>query len=289
MAPLTEIDTYKLARIARAEAEAAAIDEVGPAIQLLIDHLSDLTEAEAVVVDLERAGDLVSCYSTSGLAEEVGSVRSVATSAIGYCFSLEHDLRTPNIHRDPRFPHGAGADPKAVSMISVPLHVNGPAVGLVRVMSSEESHFDVEDVAVARLLTGSIARILMHAVRREIGRMKTEPGSVSVASEASGFADRRKAELRLAARYGYQVTIVHCHLDGYVTSEILEMIPSLVRSTDGCFRLDAADFAILMPATSAEQAALVAGRIRTQVEASGDGIRLGWTIRPESGEGSEVA
>lgn len=287
MERLGEIGAEKLADVARVEAAAAALHSVPDSIQLLIDHLREITGADGVVLDLERDGVLVSCFATT--AQQPRQVHEVEASVVGRCFSSGQILRTPNLHRDPRFVDADEMPEDAVSMITVPLHVHGPAVGLVRVMSSDESRFEDEDVAAARLMTGSIARIMMQAVREEVLRDEKDESRVSVAAAASGFADRRKTELRQAARYGYSVTIVHCRIDGYVTGEVLEMIPSLVRSTDGCFRLDATDFAILMPATSKEQAALVADRIRSQVEAAADGVRLHWVIPPEGSETAEVA
>jgi hypothetical protein len=112
---------------------------------------------------------------------------------------------------------------------------------------------------------------------------------LSSGNHAVRFADRRKVELRQAERYGYPVTILLCRLTGYVTGEILGRLSSLVRSTDECFRLDAAEFAIMMPGASLPDAEKAAGRLATEVEKTGQGVGVEWEVRPLNAPGWDVA
>jgi len=289
MKQFAEVHPERIAAVARVEAEASQLEDVADAIHLLILHLTDLVGAEATVVDLERDGSLISCYSTAAAAQEIGRVQEIEASVSGYCFSVGGVLRTPNIRRDPRFTIPEGAVDSTVSMISVPLHVHGPAVGLVRVLSSTEDCFDDEDLSIARMMTGAIARVLMHAVRREIRDEAEDQQLLSSGNHTVRFADRRKAELRQSERYGYPVSILMCRLKGYVAGEVLQQVSALVRSTDECFRLDAADFAILMPGTSLSDASKAGARLGRTIETAAEGVRLEWEVRSLTAQGWDVA
>lgn len=280
MRRFAELQPEKIAAIARVEAEAAQIPDIVDAIHLVIGHLNDLVGADGVVVDFERDGSLISCYSTAGLAHEIGRVSEVGNSVTGYCFSVGDVLRTPNIRRDPRFSMPATVDEDIVSMISVPLHVHGPAVGVLRVSASSEDRFDDEDMAIARMMTGSLARVLMHAARREVREEAADQEHFGSANQAVRFEDRRKAELRQSERYGYPVTILVCRLKGYVDGRVLDQVLDLVRATDECFRLDAAEFAILMSGATLDDAGKAGARLKREVEADAEGVSLEWEVRP---------
>ena len=286
MAPPLQIHPGKLEEIGRVESAATALGDVAEAIQLLLGHLADLTGAGAVV-DLEQDGSLVSCFSTAGAEHELGHVQHIDRSLAALCFSNGDILRSPNIHRDPRFTVPAGGS-AVVSMVGVPLYVHGRTVGVVRLVAASESCFNDEDVSVARSLTGSIARVLMLAVRKEIRGVAGSDPATS-ANQIERFADRRKVELRQADQYGYPVTILNCTLKGYVDGEVLHQLSELVRSTDECFRLDAAEFAIMMPGTSLSDGHIVGARLAKAVETASDEVCLEWDVRPLSATGWDAA
>lgn len=156
-------------------------------------------------------------------------------------------------------------------MITIPLHVHSAAVGLVRVVSVHESFFDDDDLVAARLLTGAVGRSLMQAVRAEIHDEQRDGWLLSRMGDAPRFDDRRKAHLLHAERYGYAVTLLVCRLKGYLTSDVLQKMTSLVRKGDDCFRLDADEFAILMPGTAPREATRAGERIKRALEADADG------------------
>lgn len=273
-------DPERVAALARVEAEASGVEDVAEAIHLILNHLTDLVGADGAVVDLEREDFLITCFATPHLAHEVGRSQEISISIGGSAFSEGRILRSPNIHRDPRLPASVvnEADP-GVSLMIVPLFVHGPAVGIVRLVSAEECFFDDEDLAIARAMTGSIARVLMDAVRKEIRAESHDQGLLASGNHTERFRERRKIELRQAERYGYPVSIVLCGLRGYVTGAVLETLSSLVRSTDECFRLDAAEFAIMMPGASTSDARKAAERLVAAVEAASEGVRVEWEVR----------
>jgi hypothetical protein len=276
-----EIHPDRIAVVGRAERAAADAPTVAEAIGMLIAQLDKLLQADGVVVDLLRDDEVTTCYATGLLSAEVGRSRSIHESAIAECLRSSEPVRSPNVRRDPRFQPPPNDMDDVASMISVPLYVHGPVVGLVRVVSSKDSHFDDEDLVLARLMTGSVGRVLMDAVRHEvdeeIGRL---PAGVLGPAD---FAARRDAQVTHAERYGYSVSLVVCRIDGYLTRAVFDQMASLVRKTDDCFRLDAGEFAILMPGTTLEEADAAALRIKRGIEDSaeaGSRITLYWESSP---------
>lgn len=277
---MAEIHPERLAFVARIETDVASCADLPDSIDLLIAQLNDLLCADGAAVDLLREEELVTCYATPGMSAEVGRGQALADSTAGDCLRSSVALKSPNVMRDPRFRPPAPDRIPCVSMIAVPLYVHSAAVGVVRVISSREAFFDEEDLTVARLLTGALGRKLIQAVRAEIdeGARASVGGSTDVAK----FEDRRKSHLRHAERYGYPVTLLVCRLGGYLTGDILDRMGSLVRATDDCFRLDANEFAFLMPGTSPEEGARAGRRIKRTLEAGVNGpsgVSVEWEAR----------
>jgi hypothetical protein len=94
------------------------------------------------------------------------------------------------------------------------------------------------------------------------------------------FAARRDVQVEHAERYGYSVSLIICRLEGYLSRDVFDQMASLVRKTDDCFRLDAGEFAILMPATTLQEADSAALRIKRGIEDNvGEGssrVRVRW-------------
>jgi hypothetical protein len=263
--------------VARAERDAADAPSVSEAITTLISEMARLLRADGVVVDLLRDDEATTCYA-AGFASEVGRSRPIHQPLIAECLRSLEPLRSPNVRRDPRFQPPSEDMGEVVSMISIPLYVHGPAIGLVRAVSSKESHFDDEDLVLARLMTGSVGRVLMDAVRREVDQDVglSRPGLLGPAD----FAARRDVQVEHAERYGYSVSLIICRLEGYLSRDVFDQMASLVRKTDDCFRLDAGEFAILMPATTLQEADSAALRIKRGIEDNvGEGssrVRVRW-------------
>lgn len=280
MGGYTELDPERLAEIARIEAHVSAIPDVSHAIELLVQQLAHVLDADGVLVDLVQDGQAVTCFATPSLASELGCSRSVDRSVAGACLRAKAALKSPNIHLDPRVTVAPDEAAVGVAMICVPIHLRGPAIGVVRVVSSKESFFTEESLAIARFLTGTISRILLNEMRSELS-------SGSVGSSAlelvpiEDFEDRRTAQVHHAQRYGYPVTVVSCRLKGYVTKDVLQRMSSLVRNTDELFRLDADEFAILMPGTSASDARTAANRLERAIQGeagSESNVKLEWRV-----------
>lgn len=286
-----DLDAERLAAVARVELDAAACDEISNAIHLLIGHLNDLVNADAVFVDLVRDDELVTCYTTASAASELGRSQSVAESMTGDCLRFGAALKSPNVTRDPRLRPPGIERTTYLSLIAVPLHVHGAAVGLVRVVAVAEAFFDDEDMVIARLLTGAMGRTLIQAVRAEVRDEARDQALLSGFPGPEAFEDRRKSHVRHAERYGYPVSVLICRLKGYLTSDVFHTLSSLVRKSDDCFRLDADEFAILMPGTAAHEAGIAGERIKKALENApeGSGVRLEWSARELEAAHQEIA
>lgn len=253
-------------QVAAAASVIAALEpgaDVAAALDLIVSRLRDVTGADGVVVELQQEEALICCYASGLTRRWLGRKRPLAGSLGGACFLSDEALLTGSVKADRRFSGSAASEAEVRSMISVPLHLTGPSVGIVRIMSGSESFFSGHDLVVARLVTASIRRLLMHELREE----PDIPHSYKIVEALWSLRDRRRSQKRLAGDPDYEVSMVVCNISGYLTSEILGHVSMLVRSSDHCIQEDAGTYAIVMPGTTAEEAMIAAARIRRELEA----------------------
>ena len=253
--------------------------DVSSALDLIVSRLREVTGADGVVVELQQEDALVCCYASGLTRRWLGRKRPQAGSLGGECFVRDEALLTASVHTDRRFTESAASEPEVRSMISVPLHLTGPSVGVVRILSGAEGFFSGDDLVVARLVTASIRRVLMHELREEPQTLHSD----KVVAALWSLRDRRRSQKRLAGDPGYEVSMVVCKISGYLTSQILGHLSLLVRSSDHCIQEDAGTYAIVMPGTTSEEAMIAAARIRRELEAfaaaAEDDIKVSCEVR----------
>ena len=279
-----------VARIRPPEVAAAATvvaalqpnEEVSAALNLVVSRLREVTHADGAVVELHHDGELVCCYASGHARRWLGRPSPIEGSVGGDCFSRDEPLMSGRVPQDRRFADSAASEPEVRSMISIPLQVTGPSVGVVRLLSGTESFFSGHDLVVARLVSASIRRLLMHELREH-----PEPeGAIRgdrVVEALWSLRNRRRSQQRLGQDEGYEVSMLICNITGYLTSEILGHVAMLVRDTDHCMRQDAGTYAIVMPGTTAEQALVVGARIQKELvafaAAADDEISVSYEVR----------
>ncbi|MDB4990775.1 MAG: diguanylate cyclase with and sensor [Myxococcaceae bacterium] len=124
----------------------------------------ELTSAAAAVLEL-REGDLMVYRSVSGTAEGTLGVQiPVEGSLSGRCVLEGKILSCVDTETDPRVNREACRRIGIRSMLCVPLHHEGSAVGALKVYSPELDFFDAEDVSTLELMVGFISAATANAV-----------------------------------------------------------------------------------------------------------------------------
>ena len=256
-------------------------EEVSAALNLVVSRLREVTRADGVVVELHHEGQLVCCYASGHARRWLGRRSPIEGSVGGDCFSRDEPLMSGRVPKDRRFSGSTSSEPEVRSMISIPLQVTGPSVGVVRLLSGTESFFSGHDLVVARLVSASIRRLLVHELREH-----PEPDAAKsdrVVEALWSLRDRRRSQQRLGQDDEYEVSMLICNITGYLTSEILGHVSILVRDTDHCMRQDAGTYAIVMPGTTADEALVAGARIQKELvafaAAADDEISVSYEVR----------
>lgn len=277
---MSRIHPPQVAAVAAVIADARKQDDIPSALDLMVSRLRDVLGADGVTVELEQDGSLICCYASGQARRLLRREVPVAGSLAGLCFAASEPLMTADVRRDRRMAGRNGPEPEVRSMISVPLQLHGSTVGVLRAVAGMSDFFDGHDRVVCKLTAAAIQRMLMHELRHA-QRGARSPQSL-VTNGLWALRDRRKSQVVRAGEPGYEVSMVRLEISGYLTSEILGHVSFLVRSTDQCLREDAGAYSVVMPGTSADDAASAARRIKRELEAfasaSGDAVSVEFQV-----------
>ena len=280
MSTQTEISSDLLARVAAVVADASSCPELPDALRRSVEGFVELTGADRAVVLLENEDNLVACYADSGSEHLLAREMSVDGSLEGACFRAGRPLISHDVTRDGRF-EGMGPAADELSLIAIPLHLEGPPIGLVRITSSESGRFQGRDLLAARLLVAATRKLLLQSLRAEreaLGFYDKEFANVGVWA----LRDRRTAQLRRKNMQGPAVTLVRYDIRGYLTADIVHHIAAVVRSSDHVFQDDAGTFTLILTGTSAPDAEMVALRVKAEIERlaemGGDPVQVDWKV-----------
>ena len=287
---IENVSPPQVAAVAGVIADSRDKGDMSQVLEVMVSRLRDVLKADGVTVELEQDGQLVCCYASGHARRWLGRSVPLDGSLVGACFRIDEAVVSRNVRKDPRFSSTAKKEPEVRSMLAVPLQITGDTVGLVRVMSGTKNFFVDDDLSVCRLVTSAVRRVLVHALREQEGGQAT----VEYITRQGLWAvrNRRRAELRVGSD-AYALSLVTLEISGYLTSEILGHVSMLVRASDECFRQDAGTYAIVMPGTTVEEAAVAARRIQKELQAfaehANDQISVDFQIRPLSTHEDEEA
>lgn len=129
-------------------------------MQLVVDHLRELTEAQGAVVELVDGDDTV-CRSVSGrAAPRVGMRLARAGSLSGLCVRTASVLCCEDSETDDRVDRAACRGVGVRSMICTPLFQSDKVIGLLKVFFEEAHAFDAGDVQLLGLMGVALAGAL---------------------------------------------------------------------------------------------------------------------------------
>ena len=136
------------------------------------------------------------------------------------------------------------------------------------------AHLDVRDRRVGVLAARGPRRAwedelrVLRSVVRALGtRLDIEladrlglPGRPAILG-GEAYMRRLAQEMSHAEASGYPLSLVIVRVRGYLDSDLLRRVGDLIRSVDECFITDLGEFAIVMPHTTGEEAAIGARRV----------------------------
>ena len=280
MSTQREISSDLLARVAAVVADASSCPELPDALRRSVEGFVELTGADRAVVLLEKSDKLVACYTDAGSEHLLAREIPLEGSLEGVCFRAGRPLLSHDVTRDSRF-HGTDHPGDELSLIAIPLHLEGPPVGLVRITSSGSDSFHGYHLTAARLLVAAMRKLLLQSLRAEreaLGFYDKDFANVGVWA----LRDRRTAQLRRKNMQSPAVTLVRYDIRGYLTADIVHHIAAVVRSSDHVFQEDAGTFTLILTGTSAPDAEMVALRVKAEIERlaemGGDPVQVDWKV-----------
>jgi diguanylate cyclase (GGDEF)-like protein len=272
---VSEPSREHLRAIIQTQTEIAASDlDLDSVMELIAARGQELTGATAGVVEIADGDEMVYRVATGEATPFLGVRLKKATSLSGLCVAEGRVLCSDDTSEDPRVDALACRRVNARSMLCVPLVHQGRPVGVLKVYSPVPNGFDDGDVETLELLSALIAAHMSHAnllaAEAHWGRHDALTGLLN----RRAYEERLPVEVARASRYGWPLTLCLLDLDGFkqvndslghpAGDRVLQRVAALIdesRLTDDGFRIGGDEFAILMPKTMREDAALAATRL----------------------------
>ena len=133
---------------------------LNPFMQLVIDKLRELTQAQGASVDFVDGEHVVVRRASGVLAGHLGLRIAHATSLSGHCVRTGALQRCDDSEIDERVDRATCRTLGVRSMIFAPLRQGTTAVGVLKVFSSEPNAFDDGDVQMLQLMASAIVAAL---------------------------------------------------------------------------------------------------------------------------------
>jgi diguanylate cyclase (GGDEF)-like protein len=264
-----------LRAIIQTQTEIAASDlDLDSVMELIAARAQELTGATAGVVEIADGDEMVYRVTTGEATPFLGVRLKKASSLSGLCVAEGRVLRSDDTAEDPRVDAVACKRVNARSMLCVPLVHQDQVAGVLKVYSPVPNGFDGGDVETLELLSDLIAAHMSHAnlLAAEVhgGRHDALTGLLN----RRAYEERLPVEVARATRYDWPLTLCLLDLDGFkqvndslghpAGDRVLRRVAALIdesRLADDGFRIGGDEFAILMPQTYREDAALAATRL----------------------------
>jgi len=286
--------------ILRLRSEVARRDTLSEAVRKFNENLQKidgadfwlhLTQVSAELLRAERASLLL-----KGKASEL---RPMASIGIRVDLSDEENLgdrvaqhtlrkRQPLLVKDLRSVNIKGAPPgrryKTDSFISYPIEIGDRGIAILNLTDKADgAEFSEYDLEVLRAITPQIA------VAIDRTQLKEQAGAyaqLSVTDPLTGLLNRRYLETRLTEevsrsdRHSYPMSFMMLDVDEFKSyndrfghpagDEALKLVGHIVKDTlraaDVAARYGGEEFAVLLPQTNAEEAEVIAERLRQKIE-----------------------
>jgi len=243
----------RLAALHRAIEEAA---DLAPILRSIPETVVEVAGSGTVGLWLEHDRQLHLVGSAGDAVELLPAVEIVGEGAIGTMFA-SHAVA----HPDRSAPD--------VCWTSATMTVRGKPVGTIATRALRPSTDD--ELRTLR----TVARAVGRRIEGEL-EDRLKPAGSSAVMGREPYLGRLGEELERSLSGNYPLSLAIVRVHGYLDAALLRRVNDLVRSVDECFSTDLGEFAIVMPHTPAEHAAVAARRV-------------GGVILKESGSGVSVS
>jgi diguanylate cyclase (GGDEF)-like protein len=272
---MSEPSSERLRTIIQTQTEIVATDlDLDAVMQLIASRGQELTGANAGVIEIADGDEMVYRVTTGEATPFLGVRLKMASSLSGLCVAEGRVLRSDDTAADPRVDAEACRRVNARSMLCVPLVHRGRTIGVLKVYSPKAYNFTDGDVETLELLSALIAAHMSHATLFGAEAHESRHDALTGLLNRRAYEERLPVEISRASRYGWPLSLCLLDLDGFKAvndtlghpagDEVLRRVAALIdesRLADDGFRIGGDEFAILMPQTCREDAALVATRL----------------------------
>ena len=266
--------------IAQSLSQSMRLDEV---LQVALDRVlqtMNLPRGGIWLLD-EDTGELDLAIHTGAGEEFTQTVRRLplGVSITGKVAATGKTVVTTNLPEDERLAPGLKRVvelEKLRSLISVALQSKGKTLGVINLISYSHRCFARDDIELLETIGNEIA------VAIESAQLFEKLSSLSITDELTGLYNRRhfyevlETEMYRTERYGRPFSLVVLDLDGFkeyndrfghtngdaVLRSLAQTLKSALRKADMAFRYGGDEFAIILPATDADRAKKIMGRVR---------------------------
>lgn len=176
-------DAERLSAIIATQREIAGKGrEFAPVLSRIAEQTQHLTSASGVAIDLIEQNELVSRTATGIAAHALSEWNRMILEISLECFRTGEIFRCEDAEADSRLNPAICRQVGLRSMIVVPLYQDGPAAGVLKILSGEPRAFSERDVRVAQIMAGLVSAAMSSAALAESKKL------ASLAVLASGVA-----------------------------------------------------------------------------------------------------
>jgi diguanylate cyclase (GGDEF)-like protein/putative nucleotidyltransferase with HDIG domain len=224
---------------------------------------------------LDRARDQLVIEAEDGYGSEVlGRRARVGKGLAGLAAERGEAVVSNRADRDARY---VALAPGVLSAMSIPLKFRGVTLGVLSIGSQRADDFSAQDAVTLGMLADQLAIALHNARAYQEAQEQAITDGLTGLKTHRFFREAIEAEWRRAARSGKPFAVIMLDLDTFkavndrrghlegdkVLAAVARLIEARSRQSSVAARYGGDEFAILMPETEADQAELLAERLRT--------------------------
>ncbi len=257
-------------------------------------ELKEVIDVEWASIALAEGDKLrfLALSSTVGSAWEAEDRISLRGTATEWVITEKRALYEADVSRYSRFWTGEQHSKQGIRSIAyLPLISKGRAIGSLIVASRRPDAYGPKQIGLLENVALQIAVPIENSILYARAEQRARIDELTGLFSRRHFEERLKEEIARHSRYGDAFSLLMLDLDSFKTyndmyghpsgDELLhrigEIVTSSVRSSDQAFRYGGDEFIVILPQTSSEDSYVVAERIREQVAAEMETMKIAVT------------
>ena len=256
------------------------LDKLLSAILDLISIALRLKSA-AVLLSEGGAGDKLRFVMTRGFSAEAGELEfGEGEDCVGWVMKEGKALLVNDAAEDDRFDFFKSVKGDVASFMAVPLITKGEATGVLCATDPGPNAFSADNVRLLVTVAGQISIAIDNARLYEETKRLSETDGLTGLYVSRTFHNSLANEVKRVKRYGGTIAVLMADMDHFKPhndeyghpsgDEVLRVAADIIkdscRSTDIVARYGGEEFAAILIDTDAEAAAVVAERIRREID-----------------------